>query len=177
MARGWQIDIEGITETAHGLGVFAEGIEEAVHRSLKGEGGEAILSEMRMGMRGSVRTGRTLASLKIDDYFARSVRIGAVHDGSYIGKFIESGVAPHEINPGAQRENKRQRKSERRGGLAGETNRGLRIGSRWVSHVEHPGFRGKWVAKRSLRTAKWEVEAATIDELHKLAARAGASSA
>jgi len=157
--RGFRVTIEGLEEMGADLSRLSHpGLRNAIRSSLRGKGGEALALEMKqrapersgtlrkgIGVHGSAATG--------DD--VEVGYLGALAAGSGIagardqrGAWVESGTAPHVIEP-------------RNGGS-------LAFNGGRFERVNHPGQKGQRVAAKSLRAAEWEVMADIVDEINKV---------
>jgi hypothetical protein len=158
MGGGLGINIEGLEELGADLEKLGHnGLREAIRRSLKGDGGEALASQMRQ--RSPRRTGGLIAGIGIHEG-ARSrgpkdsVEVGYLgelsggHNGggrNQLGAWIESGTKPHEIRA-------------KDGGS-------LKFNGGQFEVVQHPGIRGRKIAAKSIRAAEWEVLADIVDQI------------
>lgn len=170
--RGLRLDIDGLDEMLGAIKRSQRVLPQVYRDVLKGKGGEAIVDKAQsLTPRG--RTGALANSIKITElpttgwqsagavvigptgtHPKSSSRHGAAYDNATVGAWIESGAIPHEINPRART----TRGHNRRHGLRTR-------GGRFASHVMHPGFRGKRVMARTLRSVRPTVEAAVLHEL------------
>lgn len=142
--RGLNITIEGLEELGADLSRIARpGLRNAIMASLRGKGGQALVSELRL--RTPKRTGALAASIRISDT-GDTVKVGT--DLPH-GSWIESGVGGHVIRA-------------KNGGS-------LFFAGHSVKRVIHPGFKGRFVAKKSLKAAEWEVLADIVDEIDRIA--------
>jgi hypothetical protein len=158
MGGGLAITVEGLEKLGADLEALGRNkLPLAIRRALRGKGGEALAAEMRL--RAPVRSGRLVAGIGIhvgarSRGHADDVEVGFVGDLSHgyrgggrdqLGAWIESGVKPHTIEA-------------RNGGS-------LSIGNGQYERVEHPGFKGRKIASKSIAAAEWEVLAAVVDEI------------
>lgn len=147
MAKGrFLIDIPQLEEMGADIGRLAHpGLRDAIRESLRGKGGEALATEMKL--RAPVRTGGLVSQIAVKDSGGGNVGVGYQGDDG-LGTWIESGAKPHTI------------KAKRKGDS-------LFFHGSMIKSVEHPGFRGRWVAKKSLNAAEWEVLADIVDVIRK----------
>ena len=157
--RGLRITLDGLEEMGADLSRLGRnGIRDAINQSLRGEGGEALATEMKL--RAPRRTGRLHSGIGVH-VGARSkghlsdVEVGYVGELSHgnkgggrfqLGAWIESGTKPHEIRA-------------RDGGS-------LVLGGNHFEKVDHPGSRPQRVASKSIRAAEWEVLADVVDKIN-----------
>ena len=155
MARsGNRVDVSGFRELGAKLGLGADHVDEAIFNAIKGEGGEAILSAMRLGMYNHVKTGRTLAELQLDAGMGdKRVEIGVKGARAFVARYLESGTRPHTITA-----------------PPGES---LFFSGSHISEVSHPGAKRYRIAGKALTQTKWEMDAAIRDEMDRLADRMG----
>lgn len=173
-ARSLRIDIEGIEGLAQTLGLTARDLNHAVQKALAGEGGDALMREMRS--RTPVGKG-SFGSHTRDDIdvhnlgWGKGVKVGyqgglsgGNNGGGRLqkGAWLESGTKPHEINVN----------SDKRSGRFTSA-KALRFNGVSRDRVQHPGTRGLKIAAKSMKSAKWEVEASIVDELNIMAGEAG----
>lgn len=157
--RGLGITVERLEELGADLRDFERRLPLAIQKALENGGGEALESSMeRLAPR---RTGGLVAGIGIHSVggvamigYLGALSGGAVKNGrNQLGRWIESGTKPHVQRAGA-RNNAAQ---------------AMYFGGKYVEEIHHPGSRARKVAQRSIRSAKWEVEAAVVDELDKIA--------
>lgn len=134
-------------------------LREALRAALRGDGGEALASEMKR--RAPVRTGGLVSRIGVHTSgagFGRDeVRVGylgALSGGNkgggrnQLGAWVESGTNPHKIRA--------------------PRGHAMSVNGQWLTEVDHPGARAHRVASRSLTAARWEVESAVVDEIDKM---------
>lgn len=158
MARsnGLRISIEGLEELGADMARLEHpGLRNAIRASLRGKGGEALASEMKQ--RAPRRTGTLVSGIGVHGSAATGDDVevgylGALASGSRIagareqrGAWVESGTAPHIIEP-------------RDGGA-------LMFNGGAFERVQHPGQRGQKVAAKSIKAAEWEVMADIVDQI------------
>jgi hypothetical protein len=151
------ISFEGLERFNVDVERLGKRLPMAVRAALAGDGGDAIEYETkRRSPRG--KTGELQRNIGkhaeaggvVVGYrgaFANSHIAGARFQK---GVWIESGVKPHKIKP-----------KKEGGGL-------LLAGGRWVSEVDHPGFKGRKIMPKVLRSVEDEVVASVADEIDKL---------
>jgi len=140
------IDIQGLEAMGAQISQLSSpGLKNAIRASLRGAGGEALATEMKL--RAPKRTGRLAAQIGIKDGVGGEVSVGYQGEDN-IGTFVESGTKPHTIKA--------------------RQNKAMWFGGHWVKSVEHPGFRGRFVAKKSLKAAEWEVLADITDKINEM---------
>jgi len=152
--RGLQVTLDGLEEMGADLTRLAHpGLRDAIRRSLRGAGGEALASEMRS--RAPSRSGAVRSGIGVHGVASAGddVEVGYRGGGLPIGAWIESGTKPHVI--------------EARDGGSLAFNGGR------FERVNHPGQKGKRVAAKSLRAAEWEVMADIVDEINKVTGGVG----
>lgn len=139
--RGLEITVSGLEELGADMQRLQRpGLRNAIMASLRGAGGQALVTEMRL--RVPKRTGRLAATIAVRDA-GDNVSIGSE---SGVGTWIESGTQGHVIRA-------------KRGGS-------LFFAGNSVKRVIHPGFRGRFVAKKSMKAAEWEVLADVVDQIN-----------
>lgn len=152
--RGLRISVERLSELGADLSRFEDRLPTAIYYALKGEGGEALESNMKS--KSPHKSGGLVAGIGIHS-MGSSVMVGYLggisntvtsNSRNQLGAWIESGTKPHTIRA-------------KDGGS-------LMIGGRFVEEVHHPGSGAQKIAQKSIRAAKWEVEAAIVDELDKI---------
>ena len=153
-----RLSAEGLTELGADLDKLGKKLPLAIRNALKGEGGEAIISNMRQMM--PRKTGRLQSGLGItEDPKSRAVYVGYLGPLSggnrgggrdQLGTWIESGTKPHEIKA--------------------EAGKSLLIAGSGqpVSSVNHPGIKARRIGRKSIRMSMWEVEASVVDEIGKI---------
>lgn len=131
------------------------GLRNAILKSLRGRGGQALATEMRIraphksgGLIGGIDVhSGTAGSKGADDVlvgYQGGLSGGNRGGGRYqLGAWIESGTAPHEI-------------VSRDGGS-------LKFNGGSFERVNHPGIRGRRIAAKSMKAAEWEVLADIVD--------------
>lgn len=178
--RGINIKVDGLEELLDATRGGQKALPDVYRTVLRGEGGRAIeQTAKRLTPRG--RTGALAASIKLKDLPSRgfghagavevgpwgkhpksSSTAGQAYDNVVISTWVEGGTKPHEINPGARA----GRARARRGASDRNVREGLLLPSgRWVSHVEHPGYRGKRPMGRTLRKTRPIIERELLAEL------------
>lgn len=144
MGGGIGISIEGLEELGADLSKLERnGLREAIRRSMRGPGGEAIAAEMRL--RSPRKSGYLVRNIRVSGEGRDDTLVGYQGEIDGRGTFIESGAPPHTIRA-------------KDGGS-------MYFGGRYVEEVQHPGFRGKKVASRSIRASEWEVLADIVDQI------------
>lgn len=155
MARGLRIEVEGLREMGADLREFERRLPLAIKASLRGEGGRALATEMKMrapSRSGILRSGIGVftdgdgAMIGYQGAAAKYSNIAGARDQR--GAWVESGTKPHTIRA-------------RDGGA-------MLLGGKFVEEVHHPGSRGQGVAQKAIRTAKWEVLADVVDKLERI---------
>lgn len=146
MAVSLKLDIENLREVAAGLGIFGKQVDAAIIRALEGAGGDALLYEMKSGLRARTDTGATIADLKISKERG-GVGIGVGKERGFIGTFLESGTQRHDIKA---------------------KNKSLRFDGKHYAYVSHPGTKRYRIAGKAIRTSRWEVESAILDEFDRI---------
>ncbi len=165
MARrgnGLRIDIEGLEALGADMGRLAHpGLAQAIRASLRGAGGEALASEMRM--RAPSRTGTLISGIGVHGSAMRGDDVevgykGALADGGATwnafeqrGAWVESGTRPHMIEPKVK--NGKQSKHA------------IVVDGHPFANAVHPGQRGQKVAAKSIKSAEWEVMADIVDQI------------
>jgi hypothetical protein len=154
--RGFRVTAEGLEELGADMGRLKHpGLRNAILKSLRGAGGQALATEMRT--RAPRRTGGLVDGIDVHSGTAGSKGAddvlvgyqGGLSGGNrgggrfQLGAWIESGTAPHEIVP-------------RDGGS-------LKFNGGSFERVMHPGIRGRRVAAKSMKAAEWEVMADIVD--------------
>lgn len=145
------IRISGIDEMIAALDKGSREFSDVMVEALAGDGGQAILSAARMRI--NSRTGALAGSLRIKRE-GRTVEVGydeATNPMAYVGTIVESGAAAHVIRP--------KRSRGKRGAL--------RFNGGEFRRANHPGMRGQKIMGGALRTARWEVETAIIEEFER----------
>jgi hypothetical protein len=155
--RAFSFDMSDFEQAFGDMQTLKGALWAAYARAARGEGGDAVASAMRNNA--PRRSGLFASSIDKRLRGARGLDIGThrydsgmthpvdarSRNGkpgmrySSIGWWVESGTQPHSITF--------------------TTPRGKRT-------VQHPGMRGRRVASRAITQTRWEVEAATMDELH-----------
>jgi hypothetical protein len=154
--RGLKISVDGLEELGADMSKLAKGgLEEAIRRSLRGAGGNALALEMKA--RSPRLTGDLVAHIGVHSQ-GDAVLVG-YHGGisntvtsnsrDQKGVWVESGTKPHTIRAGARN----------------SAAQALYFGGKYVEEVHHPGARGRGVAQKSIRAAQWEVESDIVDQI------------
>jgi hypothetical protein len=156
VARGLRIDVDGLRELGADLREFERRLPLAIRASLRGDGGGALATEMKMRAPSRSGTLRSGIGVYVDGDGAMVGYRGAAAKFSGVagardqrGAWVESGTKPHTIRA-------------KNGGA-------LLLGGKFVEEVHHPGSRGQGVAQKSIRSAKWEVLADVVDQLDRIA--------
>lgn len=148
---GLNITIDGLMELGADLRrLDRPGLKMAIRESLRGAGGEALATEMRL--RAPKRTGGLVSRIKVHDATGSGgdVEVGYKGDGVYpdaLGTWIESGTQPHEI------------KAPRGHYLAIG-------GGKTYKSVNVSGIKARRVAHYSIKAAEWEVLADITDKIN-----------
>jgi hypothetical protein len=144
------LEVDGDEDLARLLDRSVKELNMLARRVMRGEGGQALQSELRNRLRAlPYATGETASAVGIQDRGdAHGVYIGVQGNRAGIAKLVESGSRPHLIQV-------------RRA-------RALRIGTTLVREVHHPGAKPKRIASKALRSTQWEIEAALVDELNEV---------
>lgn len=173
-SRGLHITIEGLEELGADLSRLQRpGLSNAIRQSLRGAGGEALATEMKL--RAPHRTGGLAAGIGVHTADAGSkhgvtgneqVLVGYLgglsggHNGGgrfQLGAWVESGTKPHMIQP---RVTKQQ-------GLffskSTQSKNALAFDGGVFANARHPGSRAQRVAAKSIKAAEWEVLADIVD--------------
>lgn len=145
--------MDDVRHVAAQMGLFGEGVDDAIRAAMRGEGGEAMMASMRMKLAGHVKTGRTLRDLSLQEK-GKQISIGVQGGRRDIGAYLESGTGGHIIRA-------------KKGSAL------LVAGGHPVKMVIHGGSRRFRVAAKTLRETQWEVESSIVDEFEKLAHRTG----
>lgn len=154
-----RLSADGLQELGADLDKLGKHLPLAIRNALKGEGGEAIISNMRQMMPGKPG-GRLQSGLGItEDPKTKAIYVGYLGPLSggnkgggrdQLGTWIESGTKPHEIKA--------------------EAGKSLLIAGSGqpVSSVNHPGIKPRRIGRKSIRMSMWEVEASIVDEINKI---------
>lgn len=154
VARSFSVSIDGLDELGADIARLGHnGLREAIRRSLRGAGGEALASEMRL--RAPRKTGTLRDNIDVHGGAGDDVTVG--YQGAMVtnaavqgareqrGAWVESGTRPHTI--------KARNKAS------------LFFAGRAIEEVQHPGSKGQGVARKSIRAAEWEVLADIVDQI------------
>lgn len=147
--RGLNITVDGLMELGADLRRLERpGLSKAIRESLKSEGGQALVSEMKaIAPR---RTGGMVSRIAIHHLGGGDdVLVGYKGDGVYpqeLGTWIESGTQKHMIKA--------------------KKGKYLAIGAKNLKQVEVSGIRAHNVARKAMRRAEWEVLADIVDKIN-----------
>lgn len=174
-SRGLSITVEGLEALGADMERLAPpGLRNAIRTSLRGAGGQALAGEMRLrAPRGE--TGGLIAGIDVHASAAGSKHavtgnddvligyLGALSGGNngggrfQLGAWIESGTAPHMIQP------KVTKRKSLFGSKMSQSKNALAFDGGVFANASHPGIRGRRVAAKSIRAAEWEVMADVVD--------------
>lgn len=155
---GFAIDIEGLERLGADIENLAHnGILNAIRRSLRGAGGEALAAEQRL--RSPRLTGELVEGIGVHyEGAGADVLVGYKSDSRLPkGQWAESGVKPHMIQPGVRKTALTSTQGKQ----------AIVIDGHPYANAAHPGYRGRKVAHRSIKAAEWEVLADIVDEINK----------
>jgi hypothetical protein len=180
MGGGLAIDIEGLKELGADLEMLGKnGLREAMRRSLRGPGGEALAAEMRG--RVPIDSGRLRSRIGVHD----GTRFERSHDDDVLvgydqsdnrGAWVETGVKSHLIETKINTTSIRSgRLGHRKTIRISQDKSALSFNGEAWANVYHPGYRGKKVAQRSMAAASWEVLADIVDQVDGIISERGAA--
>jgi hypothetical protein len=165
MARSnsFSVDIDGLREWGAAVDQLKSGqLRHAVLDALRGAGGEAIVKSMHERIRS--RTGTTKRYTKVHGTtgYQEDVEVGYKGPLSFgnkgggrfnVGAWLESGTKAHIIRP------------RQRGGS-------LFFSGSHVTEVQHPGQRGRKIAKTAIEMNEWRVLQSVTEEIDTMLGRA-----
>lgn len=171
---GLMIEVEGLEEYSDAINrISREGLRRAIRASLRGAGGEALASEMRA--KSPKRSGGLVAGISVHAVAGDDVLVGyqgGVAKTSLIvgareqrGVWVESGVKPHTIQPKQKRSGRLNLRGKFEETSVTQKRQALSIDGGVYSAAYHPGYRGRKVAQKSMRSAEWEVLADIADKI------------